>query len=214
MRTRAVVGAVASFVLAISPLLGGAAFAQGTSAADRDAAELKNYRLTMVKIRQLGQAGAAIAKAAQADPRYQAEKALDREIETLEKKEQLTAAEEKRLEELRAKKEAAEAEADAKEPGQSKDESLDETARRIEREPAFAGAIRSAGLTPREYALVSMVTFQAMLAHSLQKSLEGKELPKEAAAGVLAENIKFVADNEAEITRLLQQLQTLERKPQ
>jgi calcineurin-like phosphoesterase family protein len=77
--------------------------------------------------------------------------------------------------------------------------------------PAMANAIRSAGLTPREYSKISLVMFQAMMVHGFQKAAANKELPKEFAGSVLAENIKFVADNEAEITRLLERMK-MEKK--
>jgi hypothetical protein len=86
-------------------------------------------------------------------------------------------------------------------------------ARQIESVPAMASAIKSAGLTPREYSVLSLVMFQAMMAHGMQKQYGTKELPKEIQATVLADNIKFVADNEAEINRLMERLKALEKKP-
>jgi hypothetical protein len=47
----------------------------------------------------------------------------------------------------------------------------------------------------------------------MQKQYGTKELPKEIQATVLADNIKFVADNEAEINRLMERLKALEKKP-
>ncbi len=202
--------ALAAFAITATVLPGQAAHAQG-SASERDAAEMKAYRLTMPGIRKLVAASEALAKAVEADPRYKAEQALKQEIEALEKKDELTPAEEKRLEELRTKLEKAEAKED---PGSddSNAQTLDDMARRIERVPAMANAIRTAGLTPREYSLISMVTFQAMMVHGFQKQAGSKELPKELAATVLAENIKFVADNESEIMRLLERMKAAQKK--
>jgi len=140
------------------------------------------------------------------------EQALKQEIETLEKKDELTAAEEKRLEDLRTKLEEQEEKND-RESGDNNAQTLDDMARRIESVPEMGKAIRSAGLTPREYSLISLVTMQSMMVHGFQKAAGGKELPKEVAGTVLEDNIKFVAANEAEIMRLLEKLKASEKKP-
>ncbi len=197
------VAAVVAAVAALSPV--SIAYSQGT-VDERDAAEIKSYRLTMDAVRKLSAAGEAMAKAIEADPRYKAQKALEEQIEALEKKDELTEAEEKRLEDLRAKLEAEEEKNDKDSGDDSNAQSLDAMAKRIESVPAMANAIRSAGLTPREYSKISLVMFQAMMVHGFQKASANKDLPKELASTVLAENIKFVADNEAEITRLLEKL--------
>jgi hypothetical protein len=186
-----------------------AALAQ-RSASQSDEAEIKVYRLTMDKMRKFAAASEAMAKAAETDPRLKAIDALEKEIAALEKKDQLSAAEEKRLDDLRTKLEAEEAKLMPADTDNAP--SLDAMAKRIESVPALANAIRGAGLTPREYSLMSLVTIQAVMAHGFMKSSGGKELPRELAATMLADNVKFVADNEAEITRLLERLKTLERK--
>ena len=162
-------------------------------------------------LRKMATAGENIAKAVANDPRFKAEQALKQEISALEKKDELTDAESEKLDDLRAKLE----EMEEKNSGSSdaNAETLDEMARRIEREPLMAKAIRDAGLSPREYTLLSLVTFQAMMVHGVQKQLGNKPLPPDVASTVLAENIKFVADNEAEITRLMEKMKALEKKP-
>jgi len=185
-----------------------AATARAQDASSKDAAELKSYRLTMDKIRKLSAAGEAMGKAIAADPRFKAEQAVRKEIDALEKKDDLTEAESKRLEDLQAKLEEMEEKNDK---GRKNAETIDEMAKQIESEPVMANAIRSAGLTPREYSVLSLVTFQAMMAHGMQKQYGTKELPKEVAGTVLADNIKFVADNEAEINQLLEKLK--DKKP-
>jgi hypothetical protein len=208
MQSRIVLlAAVAAFAVSAVPAT--AAYAQGVS--QRDEAELKAYRLSMEKIRKFAAAGEAMVKAIEADPRFKATAALKKEIEALQNKDELTAAEEKRLDDLRAKLEAEEAKNDGQE-NDNNAQSLDDMARRIEKIPALAAAIRSAGLTPREYSLLSLATMQAMMAHGFQKASGGKELPKEIAATVLADNIKFIADNEAEIMRIMERLKALEDK--
>jgi len=209
MKIRQVIAALAAFVVTSLPL--SSVSAQG-GAGSKDAAEIKAYRLTMDGIRKMAAAGEAMMKAIEADPRYKAEQALKQEIETLEKKDELTAAEEKRLEDLRTKLEE-QGEKNDRESGDNNAQTLDDMARRIESVPEMGKAIRSAGLTPREYSLISLVTMQSMMVHGFQKAAGGKELPKEVAGTVLEDNIKFVAANEAEIMRLLEKLKASEKKP-
>lgn len=209
-RRIAVAAAVAAVSLAAAPVR--EARAQGATQLNRDAEEVKNYRLTMAKIHQLAKASEALARAMQADPRYQAHQKLKGEIDALEKKDELSEAESNRLEELRTKLDAMEAENDARFDAAG-DQSLDGLAKRIESEPVMAGAIRSAGMTPREYSLVNLALFQAMMAHEVQKSLGGKELPQEVTEGAVRENVKFIAENEAEITKVMERLKALEKKP-
>jgi predicted phage tail protein len=199
---RSLASAMAAFTM--SALALEIAPAQGTGN-NKDAAEMKAYRLTMDGIRKLSAAGEAMMKAMEADPRYKAEQALKKEIAALEKKDELSPAEEKKLEDLRAKLDEQESNDDS-DSSDNNAQSLDDMARRIESVPEMAKAIRGAGLTPREYSLMSLVTFQAMMVHGFQKAAGSKELPPEMTATVLADNIKFVRDNEAEITRLLERL--------
>jgi hypothetical protein len=50
------------------------------------------------------------------------------------------------------------------------------------------------------------------MVHGVQKSMGGKDLPAEATAGVLPENLQFVRENEPEITQLMEKLKALEKK--
>jgi predicted phage tail protein len=194
--------ALASLAFTAAPLT--SASAQGTNA--KDAAELKSYRLTMDGIRKLSAAGEAMQKAIENDPRFKEEASVRKDIEALEKKDELTPAEEKKLDDLRNKLEEIEAKNDKDNDKNRNPETIDEMAKQIESVPEMAKAIKSAGLSPREYSVLSLVTFQAMMAHGMQKQYGTKELPKEFQGTVLADNIKFVADNEAEINRLLEKL--------
>ncbi len=76
-------------------------------------------------------------------------------------------------------------------------------ARRIDREPDLANAIRTAGLTTREYSLLTLSFFNAMFAHGMKKAGTIKELP----ADILPENIAFIQSNEAELNQIFAQLQ-------
>lgn len=205
MKMKQLLAAAAAFALGVMPL-------EAQRGADsKDAAEIKAYRLTMDGLRKMAAAGENLARAISADPRFKAGQALNQQIEALEQKDELTEAESKKLEDLRAKLEELESKKD--QDGDASSQTLDDMVRRIEREPVMAKAIRDAGLSPREYTLVGLVTFQAMMVHGIQKQFGNKQLPPDLAATVLADNIKFVSNNEAEITRLLEKMKSLEKKP-
>jgi hypothetical protein len=174
---------------------------------DRDVQELRAYQLTMPKVRQMAAATLAYAQAQSRDPRVQTRRQRDKELTALEEKSEarLTEAEKKRREELRAKLEAEDAEA-ARRGDDQEPKTLGDMARRIEREPDLANAIRSAGLTTREYSMLTLSFFNAMFAHNMKKAGTIKELP----ADILPANIAFIQSNEAELNQLLAQLQAYE----
>ena len=175
---------------------------------DRDVQELRQYRLTMPKVKQMAAATLAYAQAQARDPRVQARSQREKELTALEAKSEarLTQAEQKRIEELRAKLEAEDAEA-ARRGDDVEPKTLGDMARRIEREPDLANAIRSTGLTTREYSLLTLSFFNAMFAHSMKKAGTIKEVP----ADILPENIAFIQANEAELDQISAQLQAYDR---
>lgn len=174
---------------------------------DRDVQELRAYQLTMPKVRQMAVATLAYAQAQSRNPQVQARRNREKELTALEAKSaaRLTEAEQKRLEELRAKLEAEDADA-ARRGDDQEPKTLGDMARRIDREPDLANAIRSAGLTTREYSMLTLSFFNAMFAHGLKKAGTIKELP----ADILPENIAFIQSNEAELNQIFAQLQSYE----
>jgi hypothetical protein len=181
--------------------------AQGQDRAeiDRDIQELRAYRLSLPKVKQMAAATLAYAQAQSRDPRVQARRQREKELTALEAKSaaRLTDAEQKRREELRAKLEAEDAEA-ARRGDDVEPKTLSDMARRIEGEPDLANAIRTAGLTTREYSLLTLSFFNAMFAHGMKKAGTIKELP----ADILPENIAFIQSNEAELNQIFTQLQS------
>lgn len=159
-----------------------------------DAAEIRNYRLTMDKVRALVGVYEKASEQMKKDPKRRELAAKEKELEALTNKENPTAADERRMEKLGQEIEALESALDGDDGGGS----LTDMARSIERNPALASAVRSAGFKPREFAVAQLALFQAMFAHGLQKSGHLKELPKE----VSPENVRFVAQHEAELEKL------------
>jgi hypothetical protein len=194
---------------ALACLLAGASVAQAQARVemDRDVQELRQYRLSMPKIKQMAAATMAFAREVDKDPAARASKQLDREIEALETKGSLTDPQQKQLELLRAKREALDQADSAKDGDDPDPKTLTDMTKRIEREPRLASAIKAAGLTSREYSLITLSFFQAMFAHMMQKSGALKDLPKE----VPTENVQFVQQNEAELTQIFTELQAQDK---
>jgi hypothetical protein len=184
------------------------ALTQDRAEIDRDVQELRAYRLTMPKVKQMAAATLAYAQAQSRDPRVQARRQREKELTALEAKSaaRLTDADQKRLEELRAKLEAEDAEA-ARNGDDQEPKTLGDMARRIDREPDLANAIRSVGLTTREYSLLTLSFFNAMFAHGMKNAGTIKELPSD----ILPENIAFIQSNEAELNGIFAQLQAYDR---
>jgi alpha-galactosidase/6-phospho-beta-glucosidase family protein len=175
---------------------------------DRDVQELRAYRLTMPKVKQIAAATLAYAQAQSRDPRVQARRNREKELTALEAKSEarLTEAEQRRREELRAKLDAEDAEA-ARRGDDEEPKTLGDMARRIDREPDLANAIRGTGLTTREYSMLTLSFFNAMFALNMKKTGAIKELP----ADILPENIAFIQSNEAELNQIFAQLQAYDR---
>ncbi len=80
--------------------------------------------------------------------------------------------------------------------------SLEDMAKNIEAEPVMVAAIRDAGLSPREFAVLTMSIMQTAMAAGIAKMRPNDNqdsLIREMKANPA--NVKFFRDNEAELTR-------------
>ena len=190
-------------------LVGGAALAAtvvvfaaraGQDVSESDTRELREYRLTMPKVRQMNEAYVAFFRSLQSDPHFQALQKAREELRVLEHKDELTAADERRIEQL--ERQIAKAE-DVGSFDVSEQQTLSEMAEAIEKRAPLAAAVRSAGLKPREFAKIQLSLLQAMFAHGFMKEGTARELPKE----VPPENVAFVREHEAELKAMARQWQ-------
>lgn len=69
-------------------------------------------------------------------------------------------------------------------------------------EPRFAAALRTAGMSPRDYTKFALALFAARLAHGFMKSGALRKIP----AGAPTDNVKFVETHEKEVAATLQLL--------
>lgn len=88
---------------------------------------------------------------------------------------------------------------------QSGDKSLDQMAAEIERVPQLRKAIEDAGLSAREYSVISLALMQASAANMLvQQGAKPDSIAREI--GTHPDNVRFAKEHEAEIARLQQAL--------
>ncbi len=90
----------------------------------------------------------------------------------------------------------------------SNNANLDEMTRNIEAEPMMVSAIRDAGLSPREYSVLTVSIMQSAMAAGVAKmrpSDNQDSLIREMKAN--PENVKFFQANEAELTRKQKELE-------
>jgi hypothetical protein len=186
-----------SIHLAAAALLGSLAPAPtaAQAGADADTREVQAYRLTMPKLKQLNAVLADLQRQRAADPAYQQLLKKKQELEALGKKDELTDAEQRRMEQLATEIEEAE---QAEDEPEAEDQSLSAMAERMAADPRIAGALQRAGLPPREAATMMLAFFQAAVTAELLESGTIKEIPKEANA----DNVKLYQANKAEIATL------------
>lgn len=170
------------------------AAAQAT--ADADTREVQAYRLTLPKLKQLNAAMADLRRQREADPASQQVLKKKQELAVLSEKEALTDSDQERMDRLEAELREAEESEDA--PEDTEAQSLSGMAQRMAADPHIAGALKRAGLAPREAATMQLAFIQVALIVGLLESGTIKEIPKD----VNSENVKFLQANRAEIKAL------------
>lgn len=180
--------------------LPGAANAQAAGAQSaKDLQELKDYKLSMDVLQRIAKANQAALAASAADPARQRRAKQKAELEALEAKDDPTAAEQQRM--MALADEIARTE-DAEEDGRWNDDSngvtVTEYARRVDSTPALAAAVKSVGLSSREYAIATLALMEASIAHAFMKMQGAMQAPP----GVSKHNLEFVRANEKQIAAL------------
>ena len=170
------------------------AFAQAVGA---DEKELAAYRLTLPTVRKVAAVIKTVTDEAAQDPRAKEMAKIKEEIEELGKKEELTEAEQARLDKLTERRDALEQQNDDSDAGSSNNaQTLDEMEARVKRHPAAVRALAREGLTAREYAKATMAL---MFASMVEGFSEGKADLAKLPPGVNPENVRFVRENKAEL---------------
>jgi hypothetical protein len=177
---------------------------------DPDFKEILAYRLTMPAVDRMVRAARNLTIAIANDPRFKRQQALEAEIENLRNKEEPTEADEARIAKLESDLEALE------ESTFSGDDTktLSDMAAAFKKEPALAKAFADAGVEPREFFTFMLAYFQAGVVHGMMKSGLVNEVPKDMAASINMENIKFVAEHEKELEGFATEMQALKPSKQ
>jgi hypothetical protein len=168
------------------------------AANDPDTAELAAYRLNTATLQKVVVAMQYFQKALENDPKYKSYMAAQQELKALQKKDDPTEADERRIDELEQQLEKASTEMDG---GDAK--TLADMERGIARMPYMPDALARAGLTPREYAKFTLSMLQAGMVAGMKKAGMMRELPP----GVSIENVQFMIDHEKEIAALTTMVQ-------
>ncbi len=186
---------VASALVGVLSTVPGEALARASDAqAAKDSRELKDYQLTMPVIDKIAKANKTAKQAMAKDPKQQRLATLEAELAALTVREDLTEAEWKRmgvLEDEISRWDDDDADDDLNGAG-----TISEFTRRVEVNPALAAAIRSVGLTPREYATALLALLQATLTDGLIE----QKLLKQAPPEVSRHNLDFVRQHRAQLT--------------
>ena len=183
--------------LAMASLLCTPCAAAPASTAAQDARAVKDYKLTMAVVEKIAKANDAAKKAAAKDPKQQKLAKLEAELKALDAKDDLTEAEHERMRELEDELErGADEDDDGMDLGSGV--SLDEFARRVDGNPALAAALRSAGLSSREYATAVFALLEAGMVDGLMEQGLLKSPPPEASV----HNLQFVRQNRARLTTM------------
>src|SRR5262245_24647751 len=184
------------------------AHAQGIGAQDPDSKEVVAYRLTVPALNKVVQASKNMAEAVRNDPRFVKRAALKAEIKKLEEKDDLTDAEVNRLEQLKA--EADKADESFNLAGNAN--TLSGMAAAIDKEPLAKKALADAGISAREFATFALASFQAGMVAGMMKQGVIKEVPRELAATVNVDNVKFFQEHEAEFEALVKAMRSIEER--
>ena len=198
-------GRTLTFAVALALAVVPIASAQKQAGSSSDMQEVAAYRLSMDGLRKLEKAMAAMADAAKKDPRYAKQMRLKAQIDTLEHKDDLTDAESEKLESLKQELEQAEAATD--DGSLANAQTLSEMAAAIDRQPIVANALRSAGMSSREYSVMTMALLQASMWAGMKKQglVKEKDMPKD----INPANVTFIEQHEAEMTALQQRMKKL-----
>jgi predicted RNase H-like nuclease (RuvC/YqgF family) len=182
-----------------------------------DDKELASYTLTLATMKKVVAATRAMMQEMMNDPKYQQLMKFDdqiadleKQIEALQEKDELTEAESakvdsliEQVEKLRERKEQAEESMSTNAPNMNNAQSLDDMERGIAAFPPMARALKREGLAPREYSKFMLAILQAGMIHGFsQGKVDYAKLP----ANVNPENIKFIAAHQAEFAAMQKEL--------
>lgn len=186
-------------VLAATPR----AQAPNTPQNDPDAAELASYKLTAATLQRVEAAARTLNQALLDDPKYKELTASERELKTLQAKDEPTEAEQQRMEALEQKVETLKKSAAPADMGDA--ETLTDMERSVTKIPHLPESLRNSGLTPREFAKFTVVMLQSAMVAGFKKAGQLKDVPP----GISPENVQFVIDHQAELDRLNKEMQAL-----
>lgn len=191
-----------AITLTVLACIAPATLAQASSES-ADEKEIAAYRLTTGSLTKIKKAMRLAAEAEAKSPKMQVQIKLQSAVDSLRKKDELSEAEQARLDKLEQQLAKAEEEDDF-----LADESLSQMAKKISEYKPIADALRQAGMTPREFAVWTMAYAEAAMAVGLKQAGMTKDIPKD----VNLTNVKFVEDHMEEIKAMQQEYERISKK--
>ena len=167
---------------------------------------LATYRLTMPNVKKAMAVVQTLATELAKDPKVQEHTRLKKELQTLEKKDELSEAEEAQADKLRERIEALEREREERggDSTFSNAQSIASMEAAMKKEPAGVRALASAGMSAREYSLTMMALLQAALVEGMS---QGKADLKNLPPGINPDNVLFVREHKAELEAMQKMLE-------
>jgi len=182
----------------------------GAQTLTADQKAMAAYKLTMLNVKKVAAVVQSVSEESLKDPKAQELTRLKTQIAALEKKDELTTAEEAQLEKLRTQSEALEEQIEKSSPAAAMNDNktLADMEAAITKHPQAARALAREGLSARDFSLTVMTLLQAAMVEGFsQGKLDMAKLPP----GVNPENIQFVRDHKAELDAMQRAL-TPEKK--
>lgn len=173
-----------------------------------DEKELASYTLTMPTVKKVMNIAKAMAEESAKDPKELELKRLKAEIEALESKDEITAADQAKIDKLYEQGNAL-AEEESAEASDNGPETIDEMAAMLKKHPAAMRALASEGLTAREYSRCMMALFQAAMIEGFS---QGKADLTKLPAGVNPKNVIFMREHKAELEAMQRELAGSQKK--
>lgn len=185
-------------------VLGCASLSAAAQQTPADAREIAAYRLTPAALKKYDAVADHLVAWIKSNPEAQAEIRLRASVDSLSKKDELTDAEQARLEKLQ--EQLARLEESAEDDSDDDDTIAGMTAGLMKQKPVM-DALRKAGFAPREFVLFNMAMLQASGFAQLKQQGMEKHIPKEANA----EHIRFAEQNAAAFQAILLKLENAEK---
>jgi hypothetical protein len=158
-------------------------------------------------VRKVANAMKALNELQSRDPKVRELEKIKKEIEALERKDDLTDAEAEKIEQLRERADALDEQIEQEQPSSAS--TLADMEAQIKKHPEAAAILSKEGITPREFAKTTMALFEAAMVVGFSKgNVDMAKLP----AGVNPANVTFFQEHQKELEEIQRQMEGASKK--